>query len=172
MFFGLRGVLGVPFADDGGERLELLLLDEVKLLNEEDKVASASVDVRGEVLLLDVMSMRQVEMGIDAEEAAEDVFHRRTECLGEGHVGLLWEQCRILQLLLHPAHQIVNIFWSTARDGLLHLHSIRPLVLVLGTCIHNRARLRRAQFSKVLIQNLNLVEEIQHCTDNRSRGET
>lgn len=126
----LRRILGVPFGNDGLQGLELLLFDEIEFLDEEDEMTTASIDVSSEVLLFDVVRMRKVEMRVDAEETAINILDNSSEVLGEGHVRFLREQGRVLQLLLDPAHQCIDIVGSTERNRLLDLHSIRPFVFV------------------------------------------
>lgn len=168
--FRLWGILGVPFSDDRGKGLELLLLDEVKLLDKEDEVTTACVDVRSKVLLFNVVSVGEVEVSVHAEEAAENILHGGAEDLWEGNIRLLGKQGSIFQFFLNPAHEIVDVFGSAAGDGLLDLHPIGPLVLVLGSCIHDRTRLWSTKLSKVLVQNLNLVEEVQHCKQTNEKS--
>lgn len=40
------------------------------------------------------------------------------------------EKCLIIQLILHPGHQVVNVLGRGAFDGLLNIGAISPVILI------------------------------------------
>lgn len=76
-----------------------------------------------EVLVIDVR--------VHPEQSLQDGLCVAQEVLWEGHTDLGREQRLIVQLVLHPCHQIVNVLRGTALDRLLHCLAVRPVVLVL-----------------------------------------
>lgn len=65
------------------ERSELLLVDQLELVHEEDKVLEGGVEVRLLAEGADLRRVRMVDVSIDTEEALEDVLHDARERLGE-----------------------------------------------------------------------------------------
>ena len=58
------------------------------------------------------------------------------------------------------------VLWGTALDRLLDTHAVRPVVLVLWPCRHDRARLRRAKLGEGSVEHVQLVEEINSVDCN------
>ena len=71
--------------DEFLERGKLLLVDEGELVHKEDKVLEGRVEVRLLAQSADFGCMSVVDVGIDAEQALEDILHYARECLGERH---------------------------------------------------------------------------------------
>jgi hypothetical protein len=62
---------------------ELLLVDQFELLNKVDEVLEAGVEVRLGAEADDLLEVRVVDVGVDAEEAREDLFDDALEVLWE-----------------------------------------------------------------------------------------
>lgn len=41
-----------------------------------------------------------------------------------------WKERLIIQLILHPGHQVVDVLWCGAFDGLLNVRAVGPVILV------------------------------------------
>lgn len=106
----------------------------------------------GEVLVVDVC--------IDTEQALQDGLGDGQEVLGERHANLGGEQRLIIQLVLHPGHEVVNVLGRGALDGLLHRVAVSPVVLVLWPCRHDGAAVLRAELCDGPVQHVDLVEEV------------
>ena len=73
---------------------------------------------------------------------------------------LAWKERLIINLVLDPGHQVVNILGCRALDRLLHLLAICPVVLVLLPGRHDGAGLLGAEVSDGAVQHVDLVEEV------------
>ena len=79
-----------------------------------------------------------VNVRVDTEEALEDVLDDALELCREGHSNLGGEDGLIIQLVLHPRHEIINVLWRRDLHRLLEVHSIRPVVLISDTHTTNK----------------------------------
>ena len=61
----------------------------------------------------DMLEVSMVDMGIYSEQPLEDDFDDVHEVLGEGHSQLAGEYFLIIQLILYPCHQKVNVLCCT-----------------------------------------------------------
>ena len=73
---------------------------------------------------------------------------------------LYWEESLIVELVLHPRHQVVDVLWRRALDRLLYRLAICPMVLVLGAGRHYGAPLLGAEFCDGAVKHIDLVEEV------------
>lgn len=126
----LTGLLVGQACNEFGQRLQLLLVDEVKFLDEEDEMLEGCVEVGLLAEADDLGEVRVVDVGVDAEEPLEDIPHNLREILGEGHPDLRREDLFVIELLLHPCHQKIYVFWRRALDRFLYIDSIGPHVLI------------------------------------------
>lgn len=101
-----------------------------------------------------------VNMCVDTEQALQDGLGDRQEVLGERHADLGWEQCLVVQLVLHPRHQVVYVLGCRAFNRLLHCVAVRPVILVLGPRRHDGATILRAELSNGPVEHVDLVEEV------------
>ena len=51
-----------------------------------------------------------VDVGIDSEEPLEDDLRNVDEVLGEGNSERAWEDLLVVELVLNPGHQEIDIF--------------------------------------------------------------
>lgn len=103
------------------------------------------------------------------------------------------KQSLVVQLVLNPRHQIINVLWSRALNRLLNVGPVRPMILVskhkemrgvrknrdeychtvkthsLGSGRHDWAAALRAEVCDGAIQHVYLVEEIHRCGNNHTQ---
>ena len=73
--------------------------------------------------------MLVIHMGVDPEKPLEDGLGVCEEIIWEGDSDLAWEEGLIVQLILDPSHQEVDVLGGGALDWLLHLVAICPVIL-------------------------------------------
>lgn len=112
----------------------------------------AQVHHLGEVLVVDVR--------VHAKQALQDRFGIAQEVLWEGHADLGGEERLVIQLVLHPRHQVVNVLGCTALNRLLHRLPVRPVVLVFWPRRHYRAAILRAELGDRAVEHVDLVEKV------------
>lgn len=110
------------------------------------------------------VKMLMVDVSVNSEQALQDSLGHRHEVLRERHSYLGREKSLIVQLVLHPGHQIVNVFGSRALDGLLNVCAVSPVVFIPWSSRHHRTASLSAELSYGAIQHIDLVEEI-HSVD-------
>ncbi len=80
----------------------------------------------------DVLEVSVVDVGVHSEQAFEDHLDDVHEVLGELHSQLTGEDLLIVELVLHPSHQEVDVLSCTHLQGSLHIVAISPEVFILG----------------------------------------
>ena len=73
--------------------------------------------------------MLVVDVGIYPEKPLEDGLGVCEEVVGEGDPNLAGEEGLVVQLVLDPGHQEVDVLGGGALDWLLHLVAICPVIL-------------------------------------------
>ena len=73
--------------------------------------------------------MLVVHVGVDPEKPLEDGLGVCEEIIWEGDPDLAGEEGLVIQLILDPGHEEVNVLGSGALNWLLHLVTISPVVL-------------------------------------------
>ena len=66
----------------------------------------------------------------------------------------------VVQLILHPSHEVVDVFGGGALDGFLDCLTICPVILILGPCRHDRAGLFQTELCDGAVQHVDLVEKV------------
>ena len=66
----------------------------------------------------------------------------------------------VVQLRFNPLHEVQDVGWGAALNRLLHLHAVRPAVLVFGPRVHGGARLGGARLGEEAVQHADGVEEV------------
>ena len=79
------GVLGKQAFDEFVERGELFLVDEIKLLDEEDEVLERRVEVSLFAELDYLLEVLMVNVSVDSEQAFENCFRYGREVLRKRH---------------------------------------------------------------------------------------
>ena len=95
--------------DQFRERSKLLGIDEVELVDEVDEVLEAGVQVRLGREEHDVLEVSVVDVSIDSEETLEDDLDDVEEVLREGDAESARENLLVVQLVLDPGHQEVDV---------------------------------------------------------------
>lgn len=171
------------------QRGELLSVDERKGVREVDEVLEARVKVRLRPQDLDLVQVRVVDVRVHAEKPLEDRLYGLQKVSGErlaahrehlrrredvGSAGrnaqsakyecilgvVLWSRLFVVQLALHPLHQVEHIVWRAALYGLLDLHPVRPSVLVLGPRTHDGTAIGGAELGESPVDEGYGVEEV------------
>jgi hypothetical protein len=93
-----------------GQGSQLLGIDKVELVDKIDEMLETGVQVSLRRQKHDVLEMRVVDMRIDTEQALEDNLNDVQEIFREGHTQGTRENFLIIQLVLNPGHQEVNVF--------------------------------------------------------------
>ena len=73
------------------------------------------------------------------------------------------EELLVVELLLDPGHEIVDVLGRRAAQRLLDRHAVHPVVLVARAGAHDRARVGRAKLGQRAVQHVDLVEKVHGC---------
>lgn len=95
------------------ERGEFLLLNQTKFLNEEGKVLERRVEMGFLFQCYHILEMLMVHMRVHSEQAFQDGLGRAQEVLGEGNTDFGGKEALVVQLILHPCHEVVNVLQGT-----------------------------------------------------------
>ena len=71
-----------------------------------------------------------------------------------------WKEIFIIQLILYPGHEVVNVFWCWTFDGFLNCLTICPVVFVLWASRHDGAAFFCAKLCDCAIQHVDLIEKV------------
>ena len=71
-----------------------------------------------------------VDVSVNAEQSPEDVLHFDLKVRRERDIDSGRENFLIIELVLNPTHQTVNVLRSRDLDGLLDLDTISPVIFV------------------------------------------
>lgn len=88
---------------------EVLAAGEAVLVDEEDVLLETRVEVGLEAELADDGVVVAVDVGVDAVHALEDLAHGLGEGLGEGHADARGQHALVVDVPLHPAHQLLDV---------------------------------------------------------------
>jgi hypothetical protein len=80
------------------------------LIDEQDVVLEAGVEMWFESQMYDDGVMMAVDVRVDAIEALEDVADGRREVFGEGHADAGGECGFVVDVGLHPGHEVLDVF--------------------------------------------------------------
>lgn len=158
-------VLGSKLLDQVLQGSKLSSVDEVELLNKENEMLEGGVEVGLLLQLHHRVKMLVVDVSVNPEQTLQDGFGHGHEVLGEGNSNLGGKKCLIIQLILHPGHQVVYVFGSGAFDRLLNVGAVSPVVLISWSSRHHRAARLSAELSDGAVKHVDLVEEI-HGVDS------
>lgn len=145
--WGCSSVLGPKLFNQILQRGKLAPVNEVELLDKEDEVFEGGVEVSLLLQLHHRVKMLMVDVSVNSEQALQDSLGHRHEVLRERHSYLGREKSLIVQLVLHPGHQIVNVFGSRALDGLLNVCAVSPVVFIPWSSRHHRTASLSAELS-------------------------
>ena len=128
------------------ERCQLFGLDERKLVDKVYKVLEARVEMCFGREEHDVLKVRVVDVCIHSEQTLEDDFYDCFKVSWERNTKGTRENFFVVELILDPSHEEVNVFTCADLERRFHVVSIGPQVLVLRPCRHRWTRLSRAEF--------------------------
>ena len=107
-----------------------------------------------------LLKMLVINVGVDSEESLQDQLSNGDKVPREGNSDLAGEESLVINLVLYPGHQVVNILWGRALDWLLDVFPVRPVIFILRPCGHHRAALLGAVVGQGSDQHRDLVEEL------------
>ena len=139
---------------------QFLLFHEAEFLDEIDEVLERRVQVR---LLLEhdhFLEVLMVDVRVDAKQTLENGLGNREEVLRKRNADLRREEQLVVELILHPGHEIVDVARCGAFDRLLDRMAVGPVVLVLGPGGHQNAGGVGAELGDRSVEHVDLIEEI------------
>jgi len=104
-----------------------------------------------------------VDVRIHAEQSLQYGLSGGVKVLWKRHADLGRKQGFVVQLVLHPGHQIVNVLGGAAFDGLLHGQTVGPVVFVFRSSRHNATGILGAKLGDGAVQHVDLVKEVHGC---------
>lgn len=108
---------------------EVLARGEAVLVDEEDVLLEACVEVGLEAELADDGVVVAVDMGVDAVHALEDLADERGEGLGEGDADARGHHRLVVDVALHPRHELLDVGRGRHLGGSLVRLAVLPEVL-------------------------------------------
>jgi hypothetical protein len=87
----------------------ILAAGEVVLVDEEDVLLEAGVEVGLEAELADDGVVVAVNVGVDAVHALEDLADEAGELLGEGDADARGQDGLVVNIALYPRHELLNV---------------------------------------------------------------
>lgn len=102
-------------------------------------------------------------MRVHPKQSTKDSLGRSQEGRGELDSDTLREDPLVVQDTLCPRHKSFNVRWSAERCGFLVCLPVLPVELKFGTCIHDAALCRCAEFRDGAVEHVDMVEEVNDC---------
>ena len=141
------------------------------LVHEEDVVLEARVQVRLETKLYDDRVVVAVDMRVDSVQPLEDLLDGRWEVFREGNTDAAGECGFVVDVGLHPSHQVLDVGWGRHLGGFgIARCGILPEVFEFVGGFHFGAGLGGAEFSDRTVEEVDLVVEVDDCGKNRSEA--
>lgn len=106
-----------------------------------------------------------VDVSVHPEQALEYNLDDRFEVTREGDTECAWEYLLVVELVLDPGHEKVNVLASRHLEGRFDVVTVGPQVLVFRASRHSRARLGCTKFCQDAIEHINLVVKLD-CVDS------
>mmetsp|Transcript_62518 Transcript_62518/g.141011 ORF Transcript_62518/g.141011 Transcript_62518/m.141011 type:complete len:284 (+) Transcript_62518:182-1033(+) len=141
------------------QRLELRIVNELKLLDKVDEVLEGVVQVRVRLFCHHLLEVRVEGVRVHPEKTLVDDAHALPEVRREGHARMDREERLVGQLPLHPHKQVLHVARCRHVCRHLDLVAVRPGKRVRA-CTHVRAGLLRADVSQRPGEQVQLVEEV------------
>ena len=113
------------------ERCQLFSLNQRKLVDKVYKVLEARVEMCFSREQHDVLEMRVVDVRIHSEQTFEDDFYDCFKVSWERNTKGTREYFFVVQLVLDPGHQEVDVFSGADFERRFHVVPIGPQVFVL-----------------------------------------
>ena len=80
-----------------------------------------------------LLEMLVINMGVYPKQSLENSLHNGLEIWRELDANFTRKEIFVVQLILHPSHQIIDVFRSGALDGLFYRLPVSPVVFILKT---------------------------------------
>ena len=93
-----------------------------------------------------MLEVSMVDVGVNSKQPFEDHLDDVGEILWERYAKRTREYFLIVQLVLDPRHQEINVLSSTDFERRFDIVAVCPQVFVLGACAHRWAALGRTEF--------------------------
>jgi len=142
------------------------LLNQIEFLDEKDKVLEGSVEVSFLSQLNNFVKVLMIDVCVDTEQSFKDCLGGGQKSSRKRNSDFGREKLLVIQLILDPSHQIVNVLRSRTLDRFLDGLSISPVILIFGTSGHNWTTILGAKFSNSSIQHVDLIKEINRIDSN------
>jgi hypothetical protein len=104
------------------------------LVNEQNVVLEACVQMWLEPQLNNDRVVVAVDVGVDTVETLEHVANERRECLREWNTNTTREHLLVVDVRLHPCHQVFDVFGSRHLGRSLVVFTVLPEVLKSTPC--------------------------------------
>ena len=105
--------------------------------------------------------MLVINVGVDSEESFQDQLSNRDKVAREGNSDLAGEESLVINLILYPGHQVVDILGRRALDWFLDVFPVRPVIFILRPSRHYWAALLSTVVGQGADQHGDLVEELR-----------
>src|SRR3569833_206917 len=112
---------------------EILAAGQVVLIDEEHVLLEAGIEMRLEPQLSNDGVVMAVFVGVDSVHALEFLLHQGRERLGERDADAAGEDGFVVDIALHPGHQLLDVSRRRHLGGLLVVLVVLPEVLEPGT---------------------------------------
>ena len=146
--------------DEFCQRSELAGIYKVELINEVDEVLKAGVQVGLSSQEHYVLEVGVVYVGIHAEQSLKNNLNYVHKVLREWNTQGTREDLLIIELVLNPGHQEVNVLTGTDLQWGLDVVAVCPEVFVLGASTHGWTRLSCAELHENSVEDVNLIVEL------------
>lgn len=120
------------------------------------------IQVRFEAQFYDHWVMVTVDVRINTVESLEHIADEGGEGLGKGHANTRWKHGLIVDIGLHPRHEVFDVFRSGHLGGFFVRLGVLPKVLEFICRLHLWTALGRAKFSDGTVEQVDLVVEIDN----------
>jgi len=142
------------------QRRELFLVNQIKLVNEQEEVPVARVQMRFNSQRAYMVEVVAVYMRIDPEEPTHNGAYCVAEISGKRYANLVWENVLVVKNALRPVHQGIDVVRGGKLRWSLVLDSVLPEILVSWSCRHDRALLRCTELGDGAVQHVEMIEEV------------
>ena len=101
-----------------------------------------------------------VDVRVDAVQALEELADDGGEVLGKGDADAGGEGGFVVDVGLHPRHQVLDVLGRGHLGGFFERGAVLPEVLELVGCFHFGAASRGAEFGDGAVEEVDLIVEV------------
>lgn len=106
-----------------------------------------------------MLEMCMIDVGVDSEQPFENHLDDVHEVFGERDAESTREYFLVVQLILDPGHQELDVLTRADLQRCLDIVAIGPEVFVLGSGAHGRTALSCAELHENAVENVDFVVE-------------